>query len=118
KVLDSGGNPIDTTFYKVDFQKSTLTFAPGFSPPDSLTVRFLKYPDYLTKKYSVYDDSRVISNEAGQSLYSVSRDPLKKFVPFDGLNTSGSITRGITVGNNQNAVVNSNLDLQISGKLS
>lgn len=118
KVLDAGGNPVDTTFYKVDFQKSTLTFAPGFSAPDSLTVRFLKYPDYLTRKYSVYDDSRVVSNEAGQSLYSVTRDPLKKFVPFDGLNTSGSITRGITVGNNQNAVVNSNLDLQISGKLS
>src|SRR5690606_28558825 len=28
------------------------------------------------------------------------------------------ITRGVTVGNNQNAVVNSNLDLQITGKLS
>ena len=34
------------------------------------------------------------------------------------MNTAGSITRGITVGNNQNAVVNSALDLQISGKLS
>jgi hypothetical protein len=118
KVLDAAGNPVDSTFYKVDFQKSTLTFLDGYASPDSLTVRFLKYPDYLTKKYSVYDDSRVVSNEAGQSLYAVTRDPLKKFVPFDGLNTSGSITRGITVGNNQNAVVNSNLDLQISGKLS
>ena len=118
KVLDAAGHPIDSTFYKVDFQKSILTFNQGFSSPDSLTVRFLKYPDYLTKKYSVYDDSRVVSNQAGQNLYAVTRDPLKKFVPFDGLNTSGSITRGITVGNNQNAVVNSNLDLQISGKLS
>jgi hypothetical protein len=33
------------------------------------------------------------------------------------LNTSGSITRG-TIGNNQNAVLNSNLDLQITGKIS
>lgn len=118
KVLDAAGQPIDTAFYKVDFQKSTLTFRNGFSSPDSLTVRFLKYPDYLTKTYSVYDDSRVVSNEAGQNLYTVNRNPLKKFTPFEGLNTSGSITRGITVGNNQNAVVNSNLDLQISGKLS
>ncbi len=118
KVLDKSGNLIDSTFYKVDFQKSILTFSPEFSSPDSVTVRFLKYPEYLTRKYSVYDESRVVSNQAGQNLYSVSRDLLKKFVPFDGLNTSGSITRGITVGNNQNAVVNSNLDLQISGKLS
>ena len=29
----------------------------------------------------------------------------------------GSISRGITVGNNQNSVLNSELDLQISGKL-
>ncbi|MDQ5928409.1 MAG: hypothetical protein QG594_183, partial [Bacteroidota bacterium] len=42
----------------------------------------------------------------------------KKNVPFDGLSTSGSITRGVTVGNNQNTVLNSNLDLQITGKLS
>jgi len=48
----------------------------------------------------------------------VKRDNIKPFKPFDGLNTSGSITRGITVGNNQNSTVNSNLDLQITGKIS
>ncbi|MBU8891966.1 MAG: hypothetical protein KOO66_04255 [Bacteroidales bacterium] len=34
------------------------------------------------------------------------------------LDKRGSIARGITVGNNQNAVINSNLNMQISGKLS
>ncbi|RZJ35711.1 MAG: hypothetical protein EOO51_03830 [Flavobacterium sp.] len=119
KLLDSNGNPVDTTFFAVDFSKSMLTFRNGYSNPDSLTVRYLKYPEYLTRKYSIYDQNRVLDNESALgNLYKVSRDPLKKFVPFEGLATSGSITRGVTIGNNQNAVVNSNLDLQITGKLS
>src|SRR5690606_14188782 len=40
------------------------------------------------------------------------------FVPFDGLQTDGNISSAITVGNNQNLVTTSTLDLQIVGKLS
>ncbi len=119
KLQDADGADIDTSFYKVDFRKSTLVFRNGFTSQDTLTVRYLSYPEYLTKKYSIYDQSRVVSNDAGtQNLYKVTRNPLSTYKPFDGLTTSGSITRGITVGNNQNAVVNSNLDLQITGKIS
>lgn len=119
KLQDKLGNDIDTTYYKVDFQKSILVFKNNYTSEDTLTLRYFSYPEYLTKKYSIYDDSRVVSNEAGKgNLYKVSRDPISTFKPFDGLNTSGSITRGITIGNNQNSVVNSNLDLQITGKIS
>ena len=119
RLQDALGNDIDTTFYKVDFQKSLLIFKNNFKTEDSLNVRYFSYPEYLTKEYSIYDDSRVVSNESGTgNLYKVSRDPISTFKPFDGLNTSGSITRGITIGNNQNSVVNSNLDLQITGKIS
>ena len=119
-LKDRNGKDIDTTLYHVDFKHSTLVFKNGYTPQDTLFMRYLSYPEYLTKKYSIYDDSRVVDNNATgtQNLYRVTRDPLNTFKPFDGLNTSGSITRGITVGNNQNAVVNSNLDLQITGKLS
>lgn len=120
KVSNAQAQVIDSTFYKINFQKSTLVFNEDFVlSTDSLTVEYLLYPDYLTKEYSIYDDSRVVSNEAGQNnLYKVTNDSGKKFTPFDGLSSTGSITRGITIGNNQNAVVNSNLDLQITGKLS
>ncbi|MGV3461378.1 MAG: hypothetical protein ACO1N9_13095 [Flavobacterium sp.] len=119
KLQDREGKDIDTSFYKVDFRNSTLVFRNGYAPTDTLTMRYLSYPEYLTKKYGVYDDSRMVSNESGtENLYRVTNRDLNTFRPFDGLTTSGSITRGITVGNNQNAVVNSNLDLQITGKIS
>lgn len=117
KILDKQGNEIDSSFYKVDFQKAKLIFKNDYAVQDSITIQYLKFPEFLTKTYSIYDEKRVVPNEAGE-LYTVKRDNLKTFKPFDGLNTSGSITRGVTVGNNQNSTVNSNLDLQITGKIS
>jgi hypothetical protein len=115
KLQTAEGTEIDTSFYKVDFKTGKLVFKNGFASPDSLTVRYFKYPEQLTKVYSIYDQDRVVANDG--NLYKVNRS-VKKFVPFDGLNTSGSITRGVTIGNNQNASVTSNLDLQITGKIS
>jgi len=117
KILDKNGVAIDTSFYQVDFKKGTLLFKNNFTTSDTLEVKYLKFPDYLTKVYSIYDDSKVVPNEAGQ-LFAIKNESRQNFKPFDGLNTSGSISRGITVGNNQNTVVNSNLDLQITGKIS
>ncbi|MBF6608165.1 MAG: hypothetical protein ITG00_05460 [Flavobacterium sp.] len=120
KLLDRNGQALDTTFYKVDYSRGTLLI--GENAPflnDTLSVRYLKLPEYLTKTYSIYDQSSVVSNDAlsGQ-LYQVQSATRKPFIPFDGLNTAGSITRGVTIGNNQNTVVNSALDLQITGKIS
>ena len=116
KLQTIEGKEIDTSFYKIDFKKGKLVFKNNFTSQDSITVRYFKYPEQLTKTYTIYDQDRIVANE-GSNLYKVNRS-VKKFVPFDGLNTSGSITRGVTVGNNQNASVSSNLDLQITGKIS
>ncbi len=119
KLLDAKGETIDTSFYKVNFSKGLLTFKNNYITSDTLTVRYLKFPEYLTKEYTIYDKSRVVNNDNGLgNLYKVSNDGFKKFTPLEGLTTTGSISRGITIGNNQNTSVNSNLDLQITGKLS
>ncbi|MEZ7499057.1 hypothetical protein QO200_09910 [Flavobacterium sp. Arc3] len=120
KLLDANSIPIDSTFYKIDFLKGTLLLKNNLlTKSDSITVQYLKFPDFLTREYRIYDPSRVVSNDINEDkLYQINTKAAEKNIPFDGLTTSGSITRGVTIGNNQNTVLNSNLDLQIMGKLS
>ncbi len=116
-ILDKNGNRINQENYEIDYTNGKMIFQN--IQTDSLELIYFKLPDFLTKEYAIYDENRVVSNEEYNGmLYSLDVGTPKQFVPFEGLNTSGSISRGVTVGNNQNAVTNSSLDLQITGKLS
>nr|WP_245243711.1 hypothetical protein [Mariniflexile gromovii] len=110
---------IDSSFYRVDFKKALLIFVQPVET-DSIIINYLKYPEFLTKTYQQLDDKIIVKNTDNlQKLYQLSQpNDSKNYIPFDGLTTSGSISRGVTIGNNQNSVLNSELDLQISGKLS
>ncbi|WP_203256142.1 hypothetical protein [Hyunsoonleella ulvae] len=109
---------IDTSFYKIDFSAAKLIVKKPIKT-DSIIVNYLKFPEFLTKTYKQLDESIIVKNNDGvEKLYQLSQpNTSRNFVPFDGLTTSGSISRGVTVGNNQNSVLNSELDLQITGKL-
>ncbi len=113
------GELIDSTYYRVDFAKSIIVLNKKLNA-DSVDVSYLRYPLFFTKTYQQLDESIIVNNSSGlQRLYKIQRNEKKStFKPFDGLNTSGSISRAVTIGNNQNSVLNSELDLQISGKLS
>lgn len=109
---------IDSTYYSVDFAKAILIFKKPVET-DSIIINYLKFPEFLTKTYQQLDDNIIVkNNDVNQTLYKLSQPNTDiNFIPFDGLTTSGSISRGVTVGNNQNSVLNSELDLQITGKL-
>ncbi|WP_338035216.1 hypothetical protein [Lacinutrix himadriensis] len=109
---------IDSTYYTIDFEKAVLTFKKPIET-DSIIIDYLKYPEFLTKTYKQLDDKIIVqSTENQQQLYKIKQSSeTNTFTPFDGLTTSGSISRGVIIGNNQNSVLNSELDLQITGKL-
>jgi len=119
-VKTKSGEIIDASRYTIDFETSILKFNQGIRT-DTIEVEYLRYPNFLTKVYKQLDEKVIVdrSSSGSEALYKLQRNTRRNaFTPFDGLTTSGSISRGVTIGNNQNSVLNSELDLQISGRLS
>ncbi len=115
------GQNIDTSFYSVDYATSQLFLKEKLlKTHDSLQVNYLPFPEFLTRKYRQFNKEIIVEDTRNlNKLYQLSRQKeVRDFTPFEGLNTNGSISRGITTGNNQNTVLDSELDLQISGKIS
>ena len=79
----------------------------------------ISYPFFLTKKYKFLNNNLVVENTNNiDKLYKLSKSNIiKKDNPFEGINTKGSISRGVNLGNNKNTVLNSELDLQLYGRL-
>ncbi len=121
KLNDKNGVAVDTSLYQVDYSRSVVRFlSPAVIATDSVDVQFVQLPDFLTTTYQAYDPAVIVGNNSRQerlvALKQSNYQPV--VVPFDGLQVSGSITRGLRAGNNQNSVVDSELDLRITGKLS
>jgi hypothetical protein len=118
KVLDTLLKPIPSTNYTVDFNNATLII--NSKKYQEITIEYYRFPEFLTKTYTPYDESLILPNSINTGkLYSLTTNKKPSEVKlFDGLQTKGFISRGLTSGNNQNAVTNAALDLEISGKLS
>ncbi len=118
RILNLDKETISATAYQVDFSKAILII--NSKKHKQITVEYFRIPDFVTKIYTPFDEKFIIKSNTNQGkLYSLTTNkPKSKIKPFNGLQTRGFITRGITSGNNQNVVTNSALDLEVSGKLS
>src|ERR1051325_2572203 len=117
---------IDTGDYHLDPAKGILTWnrkslTAKNIKGDSLGISYRTFPFNLTTATRHKDASLLLptkKNVSNPFTYSPDSKPVNDIFNLGGLNKNGSISRGITFGNNQDVVVNSNLNLQLSGKLS
>lgn len=117
RVFSDNGKVIPQQEYIINFSKAQLLI--NKTKYSKITVEYLKYPDFVTKTYTPFNKSLIVPYTTNtDKLVSKSDSKNKNIRLFNGLNPKGFIARGITVGNNQNGVTNSSLDLTLEGKLS
>lgn len=119
KISTTSGAVIDTTFYKINYAEGFLVCNRAAIGSDSLMVSYRTFPYLFSAPVKHKDLSRIKpdlfarNNPFSYTVESKNDDIFK----MEGLSKTGSISRGVSFGNNQDVVVNSNLNLQLSGHL-
>jgi hypothetical protein len=116
-TLRAGVLLVDTSLYRIDFAKSQLLWMGEHSK--KLVIRYKVFPVFFSKVYFNKDVRRLDSLAIDNSQYYTYKPLVQENTLFsmEGLNKSGSISRGVMFGNNQNLSLNSNMVLQMSGKI-
>ncbi len=116
-------NDLPESNYTIDYANSMIIFVPNIADSlknSSLFIQYRVFPFKLSSEFKNKDASwiKTITTEPQNPfMYKITSGP-QNLLDFNDLNKSGSISRSISFGNNQDAVLNSNFNLQLSGKLS
>ncbi len=116
-ALDSSAFTVDAVKSIVVWNKNTDAFKNISS--DSIEIHYRVFPiafDQQVKHKDATFLSRTTNIGNNAYIYNPSESQ-PSFFKYEGLQKAGSISRGVTFGNNQDVFVNSSLNLQLSGKL-
>ncbi|MCC6542469.1 MAG: hypothetical protein IT225_09635 [Flavobacteriales bacterium] len=117
--LFANGLPIGALAYTLDPYRATVHW---LQPPtaDSILARYRVLPIAFAQVHQHKDPDRLTTLSGDRKDPFRYEPPRQNEDPFgvQGLNKSGSISRGVLFGNNQDLAVNSTLNLELSGRLS
>lgn len=109
---------VPDSLYEVDWLNATLTWV-ARPPFDSVLISYRVLPTRLNASIKRMSFDSVMNRFMGQPFIPDYGNNGKddRFFNFGNLTYTGSFGRGISFGNSQDAVVTSNLNLQLSGYL-
>ncbi|MEO1409495.1 MAG: hypothetical protein AAFW73_06405 [Bacteroidota bacterium] len=113
--------PLPADRYRVEGQR--IYWQPPATPPaptdESVEIRYRVFPFDLRRSYRHLDSSQIQASPDG-SYADFNYTPYElgsELISFQGLQYDGSYTNGVSFGNSQSLVVNSNFNLRMSGTL-
>ncbi len=113
---------LNKLFYSLDAVNARLNLRiPEFWHDKKIWGSYRVFPYQLGKPVSLKDTSLIYRPGLGEEIIH-HRVPSKHreegIFDFEGISSSGHVTRGISVGNRQDLVLSSSMDLQLDGMLS
>ncbi len=120
EIIFLNGEIVSSNFYEINFLKSLLIIKGETLKNQQLSISYRVFPISFEKSHE--NKKANIKEEQGKQsinpfVFEYTPDNEDIFY-LNGLNKSGSISRGVAFGNNQDLSVNSSLNLQLSGKIS
>lgn len=120
ELIISNYSIVPQSHYKINYSKSELTITDSLLKfSNKFKISYRVFPiNFSDTTYNRKIEETIISGPILAYPNRTKKNKSSDFLTDNQLDKRGSISRGITIGNNQDAAISSNLNLQISGKLS